>query len=95
MTILRIPTPLRPYTEGNSEIQVQAENVAGAMQQLIGLYPSLKPHLYNGDGQLRPFVNLYLNEDNIKDLQGLETPVAESDRLMLIPSIAGGSLDAP
>jgi molybdopterin converting factor small subunit len=95
MTILRIPTPLRPYTEGNSEIEVQADNVAGAMQQLIGLYPTLKPHLYNGDGQLRPYVNLYLNEDNIKDLQGLDTPVAESDRLMLIPSIAGGSLDAP
>jgi adenylyltransferase/sulfurtransferase len=95
MTILRIPTPLRPYTDGNSEIELQAENVAQAMQHLIGLYPTLKPHLYNGDGELRPFVNLYLNEDNIKDLQGLETPVAESDRLMLIPSIAGGSPDVP
>jgi molybdopterin converting factor small subunit len=95
MTILRIPTPLRPYTEGNSEIEVRAENVAEAIQQLTGLYPTLKPHLFNGEGELRPFVNLYLNEDNIKDLQGLDTPIAESDRLMLIPSIAGGRLDAP
>jgi molybdopterin synthase sulfur carrier subunit len=93
MTILRIPTPLRPYTGGNSEIQIQGENVAEAMQQLIDQYPTLKPHLYNGAGELRPFVNLYLNEDNIKDLQGLDTHIAESDRLMLIPSIAGGSLN--
>jgi molybdopterin converting factor small subunit len=95
MTILRIPTPLRPYTEGNSEIEIQAENVSQAMQQLIGLYPTLEPHLYNGEGELRPFVNLYLNEDNIKDLQGLDTRIKASDRLMLIPSIAGGSPDVP
>jgi len=54
------------------------------------LHPSLRQHLYNSSGQLRPFVNLFLNEDNIKDLQGLETPLQEGDRLMLIPSIAGG-----
>jgi molybdopterin converting factor small subunit len=61
---------------------------------LIELYPALKPHLYNGSGELRPFVNLFLNDENIKDLQGLETPLNESDRLMLIPSIAGGSSHA-
>jgi molybdopterin converting factor small subunit len=93
MTILRIPTPLRPYTGSNSEIELQGENVAEAMEQLIQFYPTLKPHLYNEEGQLRPFVNLFLNENNIKDLQGLNTRLAESDRLMLIPSIAGGCLD--
>jgi adenylyltransferase/sulfurtransferase len=60
------------------------------MQALVAQYPALKPHLYNGDGQLRPFVNLFLNRKNIRDLQGLETPLAEEDELMLIPSIAGG-----
>lgn len=94
MPILRIPTPLRPYTDGNSEIELQASDVAGAMEQLIGLYPSLKPHLYNDEGQLRPFVNLFLNQENIKDLQGLDTRLSEADRLMLIPSIAGGNQDA-
>lgn len=94
MPILRIPTPLRPYTEGNSEIELQAADVAEAMDLLIGLYPSLKPHLYNDEGQLRPFVNLFLNQENIKDLQGLETRLSEADRLMLIPSIAGGNQDA-
>jgi molybdopterin converting factor small subunit len=93
MTILRIPTPLRPYSDGNSEIEVHGETVAEAMNQLIGLYPTLKPHLYNGVGELRPFVNLFLNEDNIKDLQGLDTRIKEADRLMLIPSIAGGCLN--
>jgi molybdopterin converting factor small subunit len=60
------------------------------MDQLIELYPALKPHLYTGTGELRPFVNLFLNEENIKEFQGLDTPLGETDRLMLIPSIAGG-----
>jgi molybdopterin converting factor small subunit len=60
------------------------------MNDLVGRYPALKPHLYNGDGNLRPFVNLFLGEDNIKDLQGIETPLQAEDRLLLIPSVAGG-----
>ena len=91
MTILRVPTPLRPYTDGKSEIELHGTTVSDAMNHLIELYPALKPHLYNGSGDLRPFVNLFLNDENIKDLYGLETPLGESDRLMLIPSIAGGS----
>jgi adenylyltransferase/sulfurtransferase len=81
---------LRYYTNGHAEVQVHGENVATALSDLITQFPALKPHLYNGDGQLRPFVNLFLGENNIKDLQGLETPLTENDRLLLIPSIAGG-----
>lgn len=91
MPTLRIPTPLRSYTGGQSEIPVQGETVAAAMQDLIAQHPSLQPHLYNGAGGLRPFVNLFVGENNIKDLQGLETPLKGDDRLLLIPSIAGGS----
>jgi molybdopterin converting factor small subunit len=90
MATLRIPTPLRAYTGGNNEIAVQGANVGEALADLITIYPALRPHLYNGEGKLRPFVNLFLGEENIKDLQGLATPVAEEDRLLLIPSIAGG-----
>ena len=90
MPVLRIPTPLRSYTSGQSEIPVQGDTVAEAMNDLMGQYPSLKPHLYNGSGVLRPFVNLFIGEDNIKDLKGLETPLKADDRLLLIPSIAGG-----
>lgn len=90
MPILRIPTPLRSYTDGQAELDLQGSNVAQVMDDLIVHYPALRPHLFNGDGQLRPFVNLFLNEENVKDLQGMDTPLSAGDRLMLIPSIAGG-----
>jgi molybdopterin synthase sulfur carrier subunit len=93
MSVLRIPTPLRSYTNGLAEVQVAGTNVGEAMQSLVLQYPTLKPHIYNNEGDLRPFVNLFLGEDNVKDLQGLETPLSEADRLMLIPSIAGGAPD--
>jgi adenylyltransferase/sulfurtransferase len=90
MPVLRIPTPLRAYTGGKSEVNVSGANVAEALADLTTQYPTLKPHLFNESGQLRPFVNLFISENNIKDLQGLQTPVKEDDRLILIPSIAGG-----
>ena len=91
MATLKIPTPLRSYTAGQVEVTVQGQTVGDAMEQLVQEYPSLRPHLYNGDGQLRPFVNLFVGENNIKDLQGVDTPIKEDDKIMLIPSIAGGA----
>ncbi|HEY5729846.1 MAG TPA: MoaD/ThiS family protein [Anaerolineales bacterium] len=90
MTILRIPTPLRTYTGGKSEVSVSGSNVAEALADLTTQYPTIKPHLFNESGELRPFVNLFLGENNIKDLQGVETPVKDGEKLVLIPSIAGG-----
>ncbi len=90
MAVLKIPTPLRSYTNGQAEINVRGSNVAEAMQSLVEQYPTLRPHLYNGDGRLRPFVNLFLGENNVNDLQGLDTPLDENARMLLIPSIAGG-----
>jgi molybdopterin converting factor small subunit len=90
MAVLKIPTPLRSYTNGQVEVNVAGSNVAEAMESLVQQFPTLRPHLYNGDGRLRPFVNLFLGENNVKDLQGLETPLDANARLLLIPSIAGG-----
>ncbi len=90
MPAIRIPTPLRPYANGQSEVPVQGQTVADAMENLMSQFPSLRPNLTNGEGNLRPFVNLYLGENNIHDLQGLNTPLHEGDKLVLIPSIAGG-----
>ncbi len=90
MATLKIPTPLRSYTSGQAEIAVLGANVAQAMDSLVEEFPALKPHLYNDDGQLRPFVNLFVGENNIRDLQGLATPLDENARVILIPSIAGG-----
>ena len=90
MTILKIPTPLRQYTDGQAEVAVSGTNVEAALQDLVGQFPTLEQHLYNGNGEMRAFVNLFLGQDNVKDLQGLETPLNEGDTLRLIPSIAGG-----
>ncbi len=90
MTTLRIPTPLRPYTEGQGELQVSASTVGEAMQELVSRYPALKPHLFNEQDGLRSFVNLFVNDEDIRSLAGAGTPLKDGDRLMIIPSIAGG-----
>jgi molybdopterin converting factor small subunit len=91
MPSLRIPTPLRAYTAGESEVTIQGQTAGDALNYLVIHHPGLKPHLFSEDGNLRPFVNLFLGEENISELQGLETPLKDDDRLLLIPSIAGGS----
>ena len=90
MTVLRIPTPLRAYTNGQSNINVAGSNISEALTDLTTQYPTIKPHLFSEGGDLRPFVNLFIGENNIKDLQGVNTPINDSDKLVLIPSIAGG-----
>ncbi|GAB1471369.1 MoaD/ThiS family protein [Chloroflexota bacterium] len=90
MTMLRIPTPLRTYTGGKSEVSVSGEKISEALADLTVQYPAIKTHLFNENGELRPFVNLFVGEHNIKDLQGVDTPIKDGDRVMLIPSIAGG-----
>ena len=90
MPSIRIPTPLRSYARGESEVIVQGESVAEALASLVAQYPNIQPHLFNGTGDLRPFVNLFLGEENVRDLQGLGTRLSADDRLILIPSIAGG-----
>ena len=90
MPSLRIPTPLRAYTAGQSEINVSGGTAGEALDDLVAQHPGLEPHLFSGEGQLRPFVNLFLGEENINELGGLDTPLNQDDRLLLIPSIAGG-----
>jgi molybdopterin synthase sulfur carrier subunit len=90
MATLRIPTPLRTYTGGLTDVELGGQSIGEVMTSLVERYPQLKPHLYNGDGKLRPFVNLFVGENNVKDLQGLETPVSQDSRILLVPSIAGG-----
>ena len=95
MVMIRVPAPLRPYTGGAKEVQVQGQTVATALADLSLRHPDLRPHLFDDRGELRPFVNLFLNEEDVRSLQGTATPVAEGDRLMIVPSIAGGRPDQP
>ena len=89
MTKIRIPTPLRPYTGGQSSIAVSGDNVAAALADLTRQHPGLQQHLFDGD-ELRSFVNIYLNKEDVRQLDGNETAVSSDDTLMIIPSIAGG-----
>ncbi len=85
-----IPTPLRQYAARQSAIEVSASTVGEALHGLIATHPELRKHLYNEEGRLRAFVNLYLNEDDVRYLQHEQTPVREGDILSIVPSIAGG-----
>jgi adenylyltransferase/sulfurtransferase len=90
MATLKLPTPLRPYANGGSSFDLAGNTVEDVLQKLMNLHPELKKHLYNEEDQLRPYVNLFLGEDNVNQLKGLKTPVQDSDTLLIIPSIAGG-----
>lgn len=89
MTTIRIPTPLRPYVQGESKVAVSGSTVGGALGDLTYQYPDLRQHLFEGDN-LRSFVNVYLNKEDVRQLDGMATVVTDSDTLMIIPSIAGG-----
>jgi molybdopterin converting factor small subunit len=90
MMVVRLPAPLRPYADGAKEIQVEGSTVAAALSDLAARHPALRPHLFDDRGELRPFVNLFLNEEDVRSLQGTATPLGEGDRLLIVPSIAGG-----
>jgi molybdopterin converting factor small subunit len=90
MPTLRIPTPLRPYTAGASELAVQGSTVAEVLTDLTARYPDLRQHLFTEAGELRAFVNLFVNDEDVRFLDGAATTLDEDDRLMILPSIAGG-----
>jgi molybdopterin converting factor small subunit len=86
-----IPTPLRQYTEKRDSVEVQAATVGEALAGLTTHYGDLRKHLYNDEGKLRSFVNIYLNDEDIRYLQKNETPLKDNDIISIVPSIAGGS----
>ncbi|MBI4790869.1 MAG: MoaD/ThiS family protein [Chloroflexi bacterium] len=90
MPSFRIPTPLRPYTGSKAEIAVAGDTVGAALQDLTRQYPDLHKHLYAESGELRSFVNIFLDQENVRFLQGTATAVKESDQLRIVPSMAGG-----
>ncbi|MHB8627718.1 MAG: ubiquitin-like small modifier protein 1 [Aggregatilineales bacterium] len=91
MTTIKIPSPLRAYTGGQAEIGVQGDTVGAALTDLTRQHPDLKQHLYDENGQLRNFVNVFLGEEDIRYRDGVDTELSPGDNLRIIPSIAGGS----
>jgi len=88
---IHIPTPLRAYTDKQATVTVEASTVSEALTALTTAFPAMQPHLFTPEGKLRSFVNLYLNDDDVRYLpSGDATAVSASDELTIIPSIAGG-----
>jgi len=85
-----IPTPLRPYAGRQESVDLKAGTVAEALAALTGQYGDLRKHLYSDDGKLRSFVNVYVNDEDIRYLQKDRTPLKDGDTISIVPSIAGG-----
>lgn len=93
MLKIHIPTPLRQYAGKQAAVEVKGGTVAEALNSLVSQHPDLRRHLYTDDGKLRAFVNVYLNDEDIRYLQKEATQVKESDNISIVPSIAGGAQD--
>src|SRR5713226_4510525 len=91
MATVHLPTPLRPHAGGAASVQVRARTVQEALDGLIEGHPGLKKHLFDEQGRLRSFVNVYKNDEDVRYLEKGRTPVSDSDALSIIPSIAGGA----
>jgi MoaD family protein len=91
MSKIHIPTPLRQYVGKQTTVDVKAATVGEAMSALVALHPDLKKHLYTEDGKLRAFVNLYVNDEDIRYLQKEATALSDGDNISIVPSIAGGA----
>jgi len=87
---VQIPSPLRRFTGNSGEVAVEGDTVDAALADLMRRYPQLEPHLFGDDGQVRSFVNVFVNDNNIRYAEGGATRVASGDTVSIIPSIAGG-----
>jgi adenylyltransferase/sulfurtransferase len=94
MSKIHIPTPLRQYVGKQASVEVAGATVGEAMTALVAQHPDLRKHLYTEEGKLRAFVNLYVNDEDIRYLQKEATAVSEGDNISIVPSIAGGAEDA-
>lgn len=90
MPRIQIPSPLRQYSGKQASIDITAKTVGEALAGLVSLHPDLKRHLYTDDGKLRAFVNVYVNDEDMRYLQKEATELKDGDTISIVPSIAGG-----
>src|SRR4029077_15364445 len=90
-TRILIPTPLRPYTDKKDAVDAEGATVGELLADLTTKHAGLKAHLYNEQGKLRSFVNIYVNDEDIRYLQKEQTPITSGDTVSIIPSVAGGA----
>ena len=89
-TRIFIPTPLRPYANKSAAVDVEGRTVGEVLENLTRRFDRLRTHLFNENGKLRSFVNVYLNDEDIRYLDNLNTAVKDGDELAIIPAVAGG-----
>ena len=92
MSVVRIPPVLRASTGGQKQVEVEGSTVREVIGGLVAAYPGLAQQLLAGDGDLNRFVNVFLNDTDVRHLQSLDTPVAERDTVVLLPAMAGGAV---
>ena len=90
MATVRIPTPLRSFTRGQAQVSIPGSTVGEVLGHLERGHPGISARLLDDAGKVRRYVNIFLNEEDIRFLQGLETPVKDGDQLTLVPAVAGG-----
>jgi molybdopterin converting factor small subunit len=88
---IEIPTAFRRFTDGAPKIDCSADTIGGALNELTTRFPAIARHVRDDQGQIRQFLNVYLNEEDIRFLGGESCSVKEGDRVLLVPSIAGGA----
>lgn len=90
MATIRIPTPLRKYTQGNEQVSATGATIGDVLSDLENNHPGIKERLFDRKGEVRRFVNIFVDGEDIRFMQNLDTPVSESGEVSIIPAIAGG-----
>ena len=90
MPTLRVPALMKSYVENQTEVSLRGATVADILSDLVTRHPAIKIHIMDQNGDLRRYVNLFVNDTNIKELNGVKTSLQESDKVILLPSISGG-----
>jgi len=90
MAVVRIPPVLRPSTDGAKEVDAEGDDVGAVLRSLADAHPSTESQLFADGGELNRYVNVYLNDEDVRVLDGLDTPVAGGDILVILPAMAGG-----
>ena len=88
--VVRIPTPLRRLTDGQDKVDVEGDSLGGVIDAMNEQYPGIRERICDDQGQLRNFVNVYVNGEDVRFLQGLDTPTTAGDEVSVVPAVAGG-----
>jgi molybdopterin synthase sulfur carrier subunit len=91
MPTIKVPPVLRPQTDGEAEVSVQGSTVGDALRALADRYPSTKEQLFSPEGELNRYVNIYLNDEDVRVLEGLDTSAEDADTVVILPAMAGGA----